>query len=400
MPGSRDWRGSVLSIRGRLYLQIKDEAGRWRQRTAHLDDTPENREAAQRRLAEVRSAMIALHDAAQGEGGPLTVERWSRTWLDRRDIADRENDRARLRLHVWPVIGAMRLEDVRPRHLVAVVDRMRSASKAPRTVRNVYSAIKALFRDARIADVLTTPDPCILTHRQLGRIRDGPGFRRAEAHYSSAELGALIGDARIPEDRRLWYALLGIGMLRTGEAAGLRWSAIQRAEPLGRLVVCRTYDREGTKTVPERWMPIHPALAAQLAEWKLGGWTRTMGRTPGEADLVCPMPAPTNRGPRIPAGRMRDKHASRHRLAADLALLGLRHRRGHDLRRTGISLAQDGGADSRVLRWGTHAPPGETIDAYTSLAWETICRAVAALRVERASTPADCDGSDTDTGRT
>jgi integrase len=400
MPGAREWRGSVLAIRGRLYLQVKDEAGCWRQRALRLTDTPENRVTADRRLAEVRSAMLALHDATEGEGGPLTVERWCQTWLDRRDIADRENDRARLRLHVYPVIGAMRLEDVRPRHLVDVVDRMRAAGKAPRTIRNTYSVVKALYRDARIADVVTTPDPCILTHRQLGRIKDGPRFKRSEAVYSAAELAALVSDPRIPEDRRAWYALLGIGMLRTGEAAGLRWSNVQRGEPLGRLVVSRTYEREGTKTVPERWMPIHAVLAAVLAEWRLGGWARTMGRTPGEADLVCPMPPPTNRGPRLPAGSMRDKNAAHKRIVADLVTLGLRHRRGHDLRRTGISLAQDGGADSRVLRWGTHAPPGETIDAYTSLAWGTLCRAVAALRVDRISTPTDGTGSPDDIGRT
>jgi integrase len=277
----------------------------------------------------------------------------------------------------------MPLDEVRPRHLVSVVDRLKVAGRAPRTVRNVYSVVKAMFRDARIADVLTAPDPCILTHRQLGRVRDAKPGWRPTARYTREELEALIADPRIPDDRRVWYALLGVGMLRTGEAAGLQWKSVQRAEPLGRLVICRSYEREGTKTVPERWMPIHPTLAGVLAEWKLGGWARTMGRKPGEDDLVVPMPPPKNRGPRIPAGTMRDKHAARHRLVADLARLGLRHRRGHDLRRTGISGAQDGGADSRVLRWGTHAPPGETIDAYTTLAWGTLCAAVSRFEVAR-----------------
>lgn len=177
-----------------------------------------------------------------------------------------------------------------------------------------------------------------------------------------------------------------VGMLRTGEAAGLRWSCVQRAEPLGRLVVATSYARGETKTGTDRWMPIHPALAAVLAEWRLGGWARTFGRPPLEEDLVCPVPPPTNRGPRRPGGTMRTKDWARKRLVADLVVLGLRHRRAHDLRRTGISLAQDGGADSRVLRWGTHAPPRETIDAYTTLAWGTLCRAIAALALPRPPT--------------
>jgi integrase len=108
-------------------------------------------------------------------------------------------------------------------------------------------------------------------------------------------------------------------------------------------------------------------------------------------------PEPPRKGRRRDVGALRTKDWTRKRLVRDLAALGLRHRRAHDLRRTGISLAQDGGADSRVLRWGTHAPPGETIDAYTTLAWATLCKAVLCvvlpvlkgLGAARASTDSD-----------
>lgn len=315
--------------------------------------------------------------AEVGAPGPITVEAWSARWLKGRTGPDATNDRARLRLHVLPLIGALPLDEVRPRHLVEVVDRLRAAGRAPRTVRNVYSVVKAMLRDARIADVLTAPDACILTHRQLGRVRDARPEWRATARFTAEELAALVTSEAIPQDRRAWYGLLGLGMLRTGEAAGLRWGRVQRAEPLGRLVVATSYDRGETKTGVERWMPVHPALAALLAEWRLGGWPRAFGRPPTDADLVCPVPPePPRKGRRRPVGALRTKDWARKRLVRDLALAGLRLRRAHDLRRTGISLAQDGGADSRVLRWGTHAPPGEVVDAYTTLAWETLCRAV------------------------
>lgn len=401
MP-SKSWRGGVVAIRGRLYLNVPDAAGVWRQRALGLDDTPENRAKGEARLAEVR-ALLKAHEDAVGAPGPVTVKSWGARWLDdrKRTVRDAPNDEARLRDHVYPVIGAMPLDEVRPRHLVQVVDACRAAGLAPRTVRNVYSVVKALFRDARIADVLTVPDPCILTHRQVGRVKDGPRFRRAEARFTGEELAALVGDPRVPLERRVWYALLGLGMLRTGEAAGLRWEGVQRAEPLGRLVVESSYDRGETKTGVTRWMPIHPALAAVLAEWKLGGWARTFGRPPVESDLVAPTPKDGKRpGRRRAEGSMRDKNWARKRLVRDLATLGLRHRRAHDLRRTGISLAQDGGADSRVLRWGTHAPPGETIDAYTTLEWGTLCRAVGCVRLPSQWGPLirhGVEGSSTDT---
>jgi integrase len=367
-------------------LQVKDGSGRWRQRALRLEDSPANRERAEQQLAELRTALKAREDAGAGSDA-VTVRTWGKRWLDDRPrhVRDSEHDETHLRVHVYPTIGRLALDEVRPRHLVAIMDAMRESGLAPRTRRNVYSTIRSMFNDAAVADLLpVASNPCILTHRQIGKIKDSPKFQRAAAVFAYEELGALVYDPRVPEDRRAWYALLGLGMLRTGEAAGLRWASVQRAEPLGRLVVATSYDHGMTKTDVPRWMPIHPALASVLAAWKLGGWARTFGRPPTDADLVVPVPAPKNRGPRKLVGAMRDRHWARKRMVADFAELGLRHRRAHDLRRTGISLAQDGGADSRVLRWGTHAPPGETIDSYTTLAWSTLCRAVSSLLTPRA----------------
>ena len=376
----RPWRGSVLSIRGRLYLQVRAENGQWRQRATGLEDTPENRVKADDLLRDVRVGLKAREEV--GHRGPVTVKAWGAKWLLGRTGPDHDNDEARLRLHVYPVIGSMPLDEVRPRHIVQVVERLKAAGKATRTIRNVYSVVKAMLRDAKIADVMPGEDPCILTHRQLGKVRDSAKFKRAEAVFGADELAALLTDERIPVDRRVWYGLLGLGMLRTGEAAGLRWGKVQRAAPLGRLVIDTSYDLGRTKTNVPRWMPVHPTLAAMLAEWKLGGWAKAFGRPPTDSDPVCPVPPePPRKGRHKPVGSLRDKNWARKRLIVDLASLGLRLRRGHDLRRTGISLAQDGGADSRVLRWGTHAPPGETIDEYTTLAWGTLCRAVAMLNV-------------------
>jgi integrase len=371
----------VIEVRGRLRYLIKDEDGHWRQRAARLDDTPENRIVAERRLRELERAMAAVRRVTGGEGGPLTVERWGERWLKTRDNRDAENDEARLRLHVYPTIGSLLLAEVEPRHLAALAKVWQA--RAPRTRRNIYSVVKALFRDARIEGVLNGPDPCILTHRQLGKIRDGAAFVRREARFSREELQALISDERIPQDRRVWYALLGLGMLRTGEAAGLRWSRVLSAEPLGRLVIDASYDG-ATKTEAERHMPSHPTLAALLAEWRLGGWARAYGRPPTDADLVCPVTGePGRQGPHLDPGAMRDRHWARKRLVRDLAVLQIRHRRAHDLRRTGISLAQDDGADRAILRWGTHAPPVEILDLYTTLEWQTLCREVAKMRVAR-----------------
>jgi integrase len=328
-------------------------------------------------MAETREILRAREDAT-GSTAPVTVDAWAKSWLEQRDNRDRDNDEARLRLHVLPTLGSMLLEEVQPRHLAALAREWQA--KAPRTRRNIYSVTKALFRDARIAGVLNGPDPCILTHRQLGKIRDAPTFHRREAIYTRDELEALISDERVPPDRRVWYGLLGLGMLRTGEAAGLRFEKVLQGTPLGCLVVDRSYDGP-TKTDDERLMPVHPTLAAVLAEWRLGGWARMFGRPPEPGDLVVPVsPESARKGPRKSAGGMRDKNYARKRLVRDLATLELRHRRAHDFRRAGISLARSDGANAELLARGTHHPPGAIMELYTTPEWEALCREVAKLR--------------------
>jgi len=64
--------------------------------------------------------------------------------------------------------------------------------------------------------------------------------------------------------------------------------------PLGKLLVAKSYStrvgEKTTKTDAVKHVPVHPTLAAMLAEWKLGGWAEMMGRAPGPDDLIVPLP--------------------------------------------------------------------------------------------------------------
>jgi len=114
------------------------------------------------------------------------------------------------------------------------------------------------------------------------------------------------------------------------------------------------------------------------------GWGRTYGRPPAPGDLVVPVPPEPKRKGRVRAlGTMLNKDWIWKRLRWDCDVLGLRRRRVHDLRRTGISLAIEDGADELILKRGTHAPPRYVMALYTSVQWKTLCREVAKLTVER-----------------
>jgi hypothetical protein len=196
---------------------------------------------------------------------------------------------------------------------------------------------------------------------------------RATAIYTREEVERLILDSRIPEDRRLLYALKGLAGLRHGEAAGLRWSQYglrwsqydEKAEPLGALNLAKT------KTGVPRSVPVHPTLARILAEWKLAGWERTYGRMPTPDDLVAPTRNMTER----------TAQETPKQLHEDLDTLELRRRRGHDLRRTFITLAQVDGARRNLLEAVTHGPRGDIVSVYTTFPWPSLCEEVGKLKI-------------------
>lgn len=403
--GSR--KGTIYAKAGVLYLGFyaTPDATKRTIRSAGLTDTPANRKRLAAQLAKRVDQGEAV--AAIAPEGPLTVRRWASRWLDTRRaqlVASVGDEATHLEAHVLPSIGEQLLDEVRPRHLVELFGALRrkktagggkvtaggsKSTLAPKTIHNIYGTVSALFRDAKLDDLLLGDSPCILTRRQLGEKVDKDPEWRPTAKYSRAELEQLISSEDIPPDRHVLYALEGLAALRHGEAAGLRWRHyLADQQPLGRLIVATSYDKGRTKTKQVRFMPVHPTLAAMLAEWKLGGWAAMYGRAPEPDDLVVPLPADplgkrARANPRA-GGGMRTKNDSRRRLERDLAALQLRHRRGHDLRRSMISLAQDDGAVKDVLKLGTHGRTRrEAIDDYTSLEWGTLCREVAKLQVVR-----------------
>jgi integrase len=264
-----------------------------------------------------------------------------------------------------PRLGHMVLDEVRPRHIRDFVHDLRKGPLAPRTIYHVFQTTALLFRTA-IIDELIDATPCIVARGVLPKKVDKDPNWRNGAIYSREEVEQLISDGRIPEDRRVLYALKGLAGLRHGEAASLRWNSYdQQAEPLGALNLGKT------KTQVPRRVPVHPTLAPVLAEWKLAGWERTYGRMPTPDDLITPTRNMTER----------TAQETPKQLHGDLDLLGLRRRRGHDLRRTFITLAQVDGARRDLLEAVTHGPRGDIVSVYTTFPWPALCEEVGKLKI-------------------
>lgn len=333
-------------------------------------------------------------------GAPVTMEEYATAkFFPRRrtTIEDWKSDETRINDHVFPfmldhgvALGKTSLRDVRTRHLIDCFATFRKklrpdngTSYAPKSIWNTYGVVKALFRDA-ILDELVFDSPCVLDERHLGMRQDKDPEWRETAVYTMEELELLMFSPLIPWDRRVWYALLGLGALRIGEAAALRWRAYDPAsDPLGRLLISKSHQKLYTKTKMPRKMPVHPTLAALLAAWKLR-WPDEFGRHPQPDDLVvpCTKPDPGRGGPRLPLGAMRTVTHINDKITGDLATLGLRHRRSHDLRATFITQALIDGAKEKHLEACTHTAKNQkAFDLYNRIPWSAKCEAVACLKV-------------------
>ena len=364
---------------GKLWLCWHDATGKRHQEPSGLEVGEEKlaKEALRRIVARVEAG-AQLDEATEG---PVTVRRYAERWSKGRieqGLSAAKDDGGRLRIHAMPIIGDLKIEEVRPRHIRDLVKALRAAGTlAPRTIRHVYGLLHTMFRDA-VVDELLVGNPCVLKRHDLPKLVDRDPTWRAGAVFTRGELEQLISDERIPVDRRMCCAVLGLAGLRFGEAAALRWRHYDTSlEPLGRLVIAASYcnhsrKEKSTKSETPRLVPVHPVLAKLLAEWKLGGWAQMMGRTPTIDDLIIPS--------RL--GRNRNVWTNLEAFRRDLDNLGMRSRRQHDLRRTFISLARADGARKDILETVTHGQRGDIVDAYTTLPWESVCVEVAKLRVK------------------
>lgn len=330
-------------------------------------------EAERRAIAEAMTGKPARGATPERKEVPAeTVASYAEKWVAGRKgrVHSFRNDGTRFRLHINPVIGAMPLAEVRPRHVRDLVLGLRD-KLAPRTLRNVYGTLHTMFRDAEIEELVVS-NPVKVPVGTLPKKADKDPSWRATAVFTRQEVEALISDERIPLERRVLYSLLGLTGCRFGEVAALRWSAYDRTqEPLGMLSVHVSYDVQSrterqVKTGVARRVPVHPVLRAILAEWRLV-------RPAGDDALIIPGPG----------GSHRNVHRALRCFRDDLDRLGLRARRQHDLRRSFITLAQVDGARRDLLEVVTHGPRGDIMTAYTSFPWSALCAEVAKLSIDR-----------------
>ena len=152
----------------------------------------------------------------------MTVDQWYRFWMDNLicDLAPntRRNYSERYLINAQPVIGKMKITDVKPMHCKAILNRMEPVY-AGSTIRQTYIAIGTMFRAAVMNDI-------IVKHPMDGVRYTKPVRAVDDIHFLTVEEQRLFLEvAKRSHNYRQYVLLLETG-LRTAEMIGLTWDSI------------------------------------------------------------------------------------------------------------------------------------------------------------------------------
>jgi integrase len=253
-------------------------------------------------------------------------------------------------------LGRMRLQEVKPVHVRAAVDRVIEAGYAPRTVARVLMRLKALFREAlRLELVARNPAEAI-------QVRLPKGEKAARA-LEPEEVARLLeaAEASRSRDMALLLRLMLETGLRRGEALALQWGDVDLER--GEVRVWRAWAKVGSKGA---FTPLKTPTAKRVVPLPLGLLRRLKARKEELLERLNPEEVD---GLHLVGGvKPVDPDAFNHYLRRLAEKAGLGRVRVHDLRHTWATLALSRGIPLEVVseRLG-HASPTITLNVYRHL---------------------------------
>ena len=155
-------------------------------------------------------------------GAEKTVDMWFNYWIDHLicnlSPNTRRNYKERYEKNIKPVIGNMRIQDVKPMHCKVVLNRMES-TYAGGTIRQTYITMGTFFRSMINND--------IIVKHPLDGVRYTKPVRAPNdiKYFTVEEQERFLEAAKATHNYRQYVFLLETG-LRTGELIGLTWDSI------------------------------------------------------------------------------------------------------------------------------------------------------------------------------
>lgn len=153
---------------------------------------------------------------------PMKVKDWFETYRtevapSRQRVSTLERLDDTIRLHITPVIGHHRLDQLKPMHLVALYNAKTGAGLAAATVRQIHAIIRRALAVAVKWQLVT---------QNVATLVDPPSVPRIEVEpLTSTEAQKLLQAALGGRNEARWIVGLALG-LRQGEVLGLWWDDI------------------------------------------------------------------------------------------------------------------------------------------------------------------------------
>ena len=178
------------------------------------------------------------------------LEEWRRTFLRASDRALSTKDlySGLTKRHVDPIIGHVRLDQLRPTDVARLMVHLEEAGKAASTRRNCYAALRGALDDAVINGLIAT--------NPVSRVKRPKVDHREALSLRPSEVASLLASAAELRYGVVLRFIIGTG-LRRGEALAVRWSDVDLAR--GEIKIKGSLVRENgrlavvaTKTVRSR----------------------------------------------------------------------------------------------------------------------------------------------------
>lgn len=215
-------------------------------------------------MTKLAEKIAAAKAGTEAVGGDMTVDSWFKEWYrtykEPMGVSGKwaKTYEEKYRLYIRPVIGRMRLKDVRDVHLQRILNGQAGSSYSQ--IKKIAATMKELFRRARLSRLIPY-DPA----EEL-RL---PAYTKGERRSITEEERAAILSVAGRHKHGLWILTLLYTGMRPGESAALAWADVDFQRNEIHIHAARESggtEIKGPKTAAGvRDIPMRPELARRLS---------------------------------------------------------------------------------------------------------------------------------------
>lgn len=231
--GTIEWRNDIA------YARVRVDAPDGRVVRKRISLGTRDEKVAKRKLAKIVRMVAAgeiVFDEGAAEAGPEEFRPFAQQWVGERrarGVAMAGDEEINLTKHIYDVqtegrtFGTMCMADVRPRHIVTVLQSAIDKKLRKGTVDHIKRLLSRIFRAAIGADILP-PGANPVTAATTPRIPDAQRTDKERAVLTDEEFSTLIASPLVEDVELKMVSLVArvLGGERTGEVNAWTWSNV------------------------------------------------------------------------------------------------------------------------------------------------------------------------------